>query len=1122
MDTILEGTATTPVSAGDRLSLASSASGATPRPDRAPRPVTRTPMPCPFPGCMHGMAGRLGPFVQSKRFVTHLRQKHADVAVPQHLPSPVRQCPTCLAFGIGSPNCRCPVPPVSGNGPQPSDGLQPPDGPHRDPPATAPTAAKPKRARTAAQSSQPVTARERRRRRPLPRAPGPGPPRGVQPPPTRKPRSKRPGRRPCQTVPAGALSDWAAAVAARLAALDAANSQGSESGLSSAVDDLLALPGQVLIDPAASRGRSGRVCARLVALHDPDATLPIMPPVDPTAPDIPADDEDTRDSEEDRRLAARLYYHLSNGSVSRAAKALSAEPVAAYSDAVLAELQRLHPDEPLPALPDQITPAAVVKDADLTEVLRNLPRGSAAGPSGWTYEHVRAAATTCPAAREAILRFINLMVSGGLPRLPALLAARVVALQKPGGRGIRPLAVGEVWLRMAGLCALQAAPSAPDSLPPLQLAVGVRGGAQCLGHGVSAAVRSSPTVAVLQVDWRNPYNEVRRSSVLSAVADRAPSLLPFAAWSYGGHSPLHVCGAPSGPPLLASRTGVRQGDPIGPLFFALTLQPALEAVQAAHPDVAVVAYADDVFLVGAPADLPAAFRLLVRLAGDVGLTARPEKCCAYSPAADIAPLVADLGVSAAPEGIVAAGTPIGTEGFVRRQVLEVAHQACARVQTLQRLPTTLQAKHSILQGSFQHALTHLARALPADVVLPGLDVLHTSVRTVVAAIWEIPEGARRAFDQVFLPIRHAGMGYHRWSRAHCHAAFVSGAALAHDALGDAHRLLRPLAPDVVQPVQLAYDRVRASAGEALGLGVERVADAADRHLVQDLQTKFGKWAAAEAAARLRDDVAGLDSPDAQSHQARIRSCADWPGSSWLVALPTRPATTLADPVFRSAGRFRLGLSVLPRADVHTACLCGKPLTPDHPHSCDKLAEKIRARHDIVVQAWCRVLRRAGFATSVEPPLHSLRRSEVEMARLGSRGDILAVLEALTALDVSVTHPSAVSYRARAAREDGAAAAARERRKRADYRNNAFAEDFFPLAQESFGRLGAAARRLVLQVGESAAVTGLLSKASFVAGAYTELSVALCKGNERVFRTFAFNLAKVAGFQFTTGDLVPSL
>ena len=140
----------------------------------------------------------------------------------------------------------------------------------------------------------------------------------------------------------------------------------------------------------------------------------------------------------------------------------------------------------LHAVPDQTTPAAVVTSEDLTAVLKRLPRGSVAGPSGWTHEHVRAAATTCPAAREAILGFVNLVVSGALPRLPALLAARVVALQKPNGRGVRPLAVGEVWLRVAGLCALQAALGAPASLPPLQLAGGVRGGSQCLGHGVAA------------------------------------------------------------------------------------------------------------------------------------------------------------------------------------------------------------------------------------------------------------------------------------------------------------------------------------------------------------------------------------------------------------------------------------------------------------------------------------------------------------------------------------------------------------------------------------------------------------------------------------------------------------
>jgi hypothetical protein len=75
--------------------------------------------------------------------------------------------------------------------------------------------------------------------------------------------------------------------------------------------------------------------------------------------------------------------------------------------------------------------------------------------------------------------------------------------------------------------------------------------------------------------------------MLSAVANHRPEMLSAVAWLYGAH--LLVEGAPAGAVPVSSQRGVRQGDPLGPFLFGLTLQSALKQVDAAAPEGQVIA-----------------------------------------------------------------------------------------------------------------------------------------------------------------------------------------------------------------------------------------------------------------------------------------------------------------------------------------------------------------------------------------------------------------------------------------------------------------------------------------------------------------------------------------------------
>lgn len=79
-------------------------------------------------------------------------------------------------------------------------------------------------------------------------------------------------------------------------------------------------------------------------------------------------------------------------------------------------------------------------------------------------------------------------------------------------------------------------------------------------------------------------------------------------------------------PGITSSQGVRQGDPLSSLLFALAIQPVYEALVTKHVGVHASAILDDVTLVGTPDELVEAYDTLTREALKIGLQIQPGKC----------------------------------------------------------------------------------------------------------------------------------------------------------------------------------------------------------------------------------------------------------------------------------------------------------------------------------------------------------------------------------------------------------------------------------------------------------------------------------------------------------------
>ncbi len=120
-------------------------------------------------------------------------------------------------------------------------------------------------------------------------------------------------------------------------------------------------------------------------------------------------------------------------------------------------------------------------------------------------------------------------------------------------------------------------PTAFPHFLPNQLGVGVKGGCEEIIHTVSSHFFSSPSDRcwTLLVDFSI-------ASIGKHVSGVHPLSLPLDRSCYSSQ-PNPLLGSHS----LLSCSRVQQGDPLGLLGFALTLQPIIDCIQSEVPDLAL-------------------------------------------------------------------------------------------------------------------------------------------------------------------------------------------------------------------------------------------------------------------------------------------------------------------------------------------------------------------------------------------------------------------------------------------------------------------------------------------------------------------------------------------------------
>ena len=677
---------------------------------------------------------------------------------------------------------------------------------------------------------------------------------------------------------------------------------------------------------------------------------------------------------------------------------------------------------------------------------------------------------------------------------------------------VRPIAIGEVWYRLAASCALAALGHTGADLAPIQLGAGVAGGVEAACHAVQAALAADDEAMALHMDVRNAFNLLGRDAIFAAVKRECPALLPFVQWAYGAATDLIALGADADP--LKSATGVRQGDPLSSLLFSISIHPVLTAVAAIVP---TVAFIDDGTLVGRADKLREAFPVFVEgiKADDRNLEVQPTKCAIHGgDPAVAAALAAELGVQHQPEGIVSFGTPIGYAEFVAATIAARADGIVAEVQRLMALPLSSQMKWRMLHSSLSVRLEHLKRTVPWDLLAEGTQRVESAILDAAAAIFELRTDnsgetasmREAAMQQLTLPQRHAGFGLRRASRDDADAALLSGAAMAQAALADGAAACRPFDADgaVRAGLEERWQRLHPAYAADCGWSAEdgeltaEVVSACLPRVGHDVAHAIG-----ERRGKAFLAACDLATAAGEIKAANLRSASSSAAAGFLNALPCVPTTRLSNMQFQTQGRFRLNLGLSTNAQLPPCtCRIGDATLADHSLVCNFTKGDAKLRHNLVTNPVRDGLRKAGAAVTVEPPYANLARTAAAAAdAAGTKADLMAVFKGqILMTDTKVMHAAAQTYRRAAARKTGATAETGEKSKWRTFRENGGGDSgalFVPCVVEAQGWVGKELRRLVNQMGNEVAEKGGC-KRTFVRHVYEGISCGLARGNTAMF------------------------
>lgn len=528
-------------------------------------------------------------------------------------------------------------------------------------------------------------------------------------------------------------------------------------------------------------------CARWLSGHGPDDFHQEVEQLNDHRHDV--DWKPT--SEESTWIRAAL--EVSNGGLSRGMSQLESLGVAPPTDETLAKVRALHPSPPEEEKAACVQEVAALRTA-LSDKIGNfedwIPFDVDAVLKAIETMRLDGAADLC-GLRVGHLRLLvhcgfgktvhALLVAAVRDTLPPVLcsyfwAGRVLPLIKNASNDLRPITIPSLWNRLLGnIYTTTLVKELPPKLQPLQIGVSTSNGIEVNALLTQTALVEDPSLCYVAFDIVNAFNSIFRSCVFKVVREsgNAP-LMAYVLGAYGNATECLFRGSrPAQDATVLCSMGVRQGDCLSSLLFAMAFQPVLLRLAAPTnqpPPVLTSGYLDDAGQVdrkpAAKALVNGGFQSLLD-EEKTGLTVNKRKTVVYCPGEDLTQEKDEweCTVRSPLEGVIALGVPIGSPTFISDHVMQKALSMKSSLEKLLRLPS--QHALLLLRYCVVSKLNHLFRTCPSLLCVQAAKVFDDNIWEIVRKLLDVPDDPEcaqlgwdlvRARAALSLPLRMGGCG----------------------------------------------------------------------------------------------------------------------------------------------------------------------------------------------------------------------------------------------------------------------------------------------------------------------------------------------------------------------------